>query len=377
MTHDLLQTEGEWNAISRELRAYRKAEFAAWDRLDADCVTRYLNGEAGFEEASRIEEAVREFPSIGQMFDIMREITASDLLPLDPTDAFEQIGFVNDPILAFEEYIDHIASIDEKLIDMFGIDDQLLQSWSLHARGSGPESSSRNFSSSFVKDPLFNLVAGETNDTAVYASIPWFTVLSKPISELTWEPRPEVVEWRVQISCPDEFLRWDLVTNQPGISLKPDLFSQIPPGADVIWSVEIAATKEGTEFPLNRNYHVRGVLQMITEGVQSRLEESLGRVAKVKDPHSQRISEIGYLLESRLFFDAETRLIALLSETTDGVTTVLLKRALSGMYGNIQRELSGPRQMGTPEGLWAHVRAKTLLEEAYLRMKSNWPWMHN
>ncbi len=208
----------------------------------------------------------------------------------------------------------------------------------------------------FYFDPLATLAAGE-GDEAVPARPLWFThVLGCP-REIAWSDDPAHAPWKVRLVDARGQELFQSQANSLHVLIPSDVHRRVPVEEDVRWEVRRAAATDG---PL-----VCGVFRMVNSAAAAEATARLRELA-LAEPGVNRDLAIAQLQYEVGLYDASVEhLERLVEEYPRGAAGFLVQRALSAVYGAVRRELTGQRNLGHREGLWAAQLANERLESAY------------
>jgi hypothetical protein len=63
-----------WDRLALELRADRQAQRQAWGDVDDVQIARYLAGDCSAQECAEVEQAMRDFPDVREVIDVLRGV---------------------------------------------------------------------------------------------------------------------------------------------------------------------------------------------------------------------------------------------------------------------------------------------------------------
>jgi hypothetical protein len=69
----------DWERIADMLRAYREQQRSTWGDADDMVVAKYLSGDCSPNEKDVVERAVAQYPALGELVEVLREIAAAPL----------------------------------------------------------------------------------------------------------------------------------------------------------------------------------------------------------------------------------------------------------------------------------------------------------
>ncbi len=69
----------DWERIAEMLRAHREQQRSAWGDTDDVVIAKYLSGACSGDEKSVVERAIAEYPALGELLHVLREIAAVPL----------------------------------------------------------------------------------------------------------------------------------------------------------------------------------------------------------------------------------------------------------------------------------------------------------
>jgi hypothetical protein len=208
----------------------------------------------------------------------------------------------------------------------------------------------------YLSDPLCAVAAGEA-ETIIRARPVWFTSLLAPPAEITWSDEHSRGPWRVRVLDVKATVLLQAATNEPHVKISDDVQASIPRDEDVRWEVRSESSPD--------RVHVCGVFRVLDEERARRLTTRLRELASATPGVARDLMIAQVQHQSGLYDAAAEHLERLCHEHRAGGGAFLVRRALASTYLAVRRELTGPRNLGHREGLWATKFANEALESAY------------
>lgn len=360
------ESDPEWKRLVGDLRLYREAQQQAFEAIDDALIARFVAGECTTDETERVQSAIREQPAVRELVSLLSEVVTIDHYDGPNNDAVTILRRA----LRFTADMPWSSSGEGCFLEL---DDDLVAALTQAATAPPSKRGELCETALISKDRLFAIAAGSEDREPVMGSLPWFTALSEWPDELSWESAPEISAWRVRIICRAASLKETCEVTEPKL-VWPQAFSQAAPrDKDIYWEVQIG---EGQSRPAGE-IHLRGVFRVLSAKDVEQLHRELASTATLEDLDRREFINFVYLLEHRCFAEA----IALLERINQSSAPLHLRllrlRGLASVYQRMQRELTGSRMMGVPEGLWALKLSRENLNRAYAILNLHFPPLSN
>lgn len=209
-------------------------------------------------------------------------------------------------------------------------------------------------------DPLWFTAAGGGSQSEIITTTPlWFTCLMEPPARLRWRPARSQGPWHVRV--------WsartgELFENRAHVSecdLPASVRDRMPRESDIRW--EVRDTNDGEKDPPL----VRGVFRLLGREKVASMQRRLSDIFTMRPDFHREMAVVMLCDEHGLYDTTLNRLDEIKESYGHGADGFLVYRARTSVYLAVQRELTGKRRLGDPEGTWANTLAKEALQTAY------------
>ena len=197
-------------------------------------------------------------------------------------------------------------------------------------------------------DPLYYVAAGEDDDLSPVVPSPlWFTHLLDPPEAITWSTNGESGPWTIELGEAFEDAVVSTQVTHPILKLDDAIRDSLPRGVDINWTVRRKSDADPSDL-------VRGVFVLSVPAKAAQVRQHLTTICGKRKPSFARDLEIAdCLFDARLYDALVNHAYDLAGVFDNGFPRLMVQRLLANGYRKIHDELSGYRNMETPEGQWA------------------------
>ncbi len=253
---------------------------------------------------------------------------------------------------------------DSGAADMVGIGEALVVNLQKALAGPSGERVDAVYETIYNHDPLYALAAGE-EENVVWASPLWFTCLAESPQRLSWDPGGQSGPWRVRLwNVAGKMLCEDTVA-RPELVVSERVREAMAADEDVSWEVQPVGAS-------GRESLVRGVFRVLSAGRREAVAERLNKIAACPEGINRELAAAKCHYAAGLFEAALTHLRSLAARYALGTAAFLVHRALAAVFLAVSRELTGARNLGSREGIWATNQASQSLAAAYAALRIRW-----